>query len=140
MPLVIDASIALSFVLPSEALYERVWQRLSDEGGAAPFLWRWEVQNALLLSERRGRLRPAQAVEILAELRAFPIEFYAPATLGRDLELAREHNLTVYDSTYLELALRTGGSLATTDVQLAKAAHRVGVLASECLDILPSSM
>jgi predicted nucleic acid-binding protein len=43
------------------------------------------------------------------------------------LGLAREHQLSVYDATYLELALRLGLPLATLDARLRDAATRVGV-------------
>ena len=43
------------------------------------------------------------------------------------MEIARAKNLTVYDATYLELAKRTGASLATLDAKLAKAATAEGV-------------
>lgn len=46
----------------------------------------------------------------------------------RDLiwALAREHQLTPYDATYLDLALRVNATLATFDKDLAKAMHRAG--------------
>lgn len=42
------------------------------------------------------------------------------------LALAREHGLTAYDATYLELALRVGAVLATFDGKLADAMRRAG--------------
>ena len=43
------------------------------------------------------------------------------------VRLAREFNLTVYDATYLELAMRKNCSLATADKRLANAARDAGV-------------
>jgi predicted nucleic acid-binding protein len=43
------------------------------------------------------------------------------------LLLARRHGLTVYDSGYLELAMRKALPLATLDRTLAKAAEGEGV-------------
>jgi len=43
------------------------------------------------------------------------------------LELADRHRLTVYDATYLELALRLALPLATLDDELREAALREGV-------------
>ena len=48
------------------------------------------------------------------------------ASLGDVLMLARAYQLTAYDATYLELALRTGGVLATFDRDLAGAVRRAG--------------
>ena len=42
------------------------------------------------------------------------------------LGLARTHHLTAYDASYLELALRTGGVLATFDRKLAEAVRKAG--------------
>ena len=46
---------------------------------------------------------------------------------GETAGLARQYGLTVYDAAYLELALRRGATLATTDAALAKAARKAGV-------------
>ncbi|WP_233472371.1 type II toxin-antitoxin system VapC family toxin [Cupriavidus respiraculi] len=40
--------------------------------------------------------------------------------------MAREHSLTAYDATYLDLALRNGAVLATLDKALARAMHHAG--------------
>jgi predicted nucleic acid-binding protein len=42
------------------------------------------------------------------------------------LSLGRSSKLTGYDATYLELVLRTGGTLATFDKQLAEAVRLAG--------------
>ena len=51
------------------------------------------------------------------------------ATIG----LARQHDLSVYDAAYLELAMRLGLPLASKDEALRKVAQAVG------LSVLPSS-
>jgi len=40
--------------------------------------------------------------------------------------LARTHRLSVYDASYLELALREAAPLATLDIELAAAARAEG--------------
>ncbi len=47
--------------------------------------------------------------------------------MGKIAELADEHTLSVYDATYLELALRRGLPLASLDTALNKAARMSGV-------------
>lgn len=49
----------------------------------------------------------------------------------RVLRLARRHDLTAYDALYLELALRTGSTLATLDKALRRAAK------AEALSLAP---
>jgi len=48
-------------------------------------------------------------------------------TFGEVLLLARECGLSVYDASYLDLALRQGLPLATRDEALRSAAFRCGV-------------
>jgi predicted nucleic acid-binding protein len=43
------------------------------------------------------------------------------------LDLARQEGLALYDAAYLELAIRTGSSLASFDQDLVQAARRRGV-------------
>jgi predicted nucleic acid-binding protein len=43
------------------------------------------------------------------------------------LHLGRSHGLSIYDASYLELALRLGVEIATLDVDLKKAAVKAGV-------------
>lgn len=47
--------------------------------------------------------------------------------LAGNLQLARRYNLSAYDASYLELALRSGMSLAALDEDLQKAARKAGV-------------
>ena len=42
------------------------------------------------------------------------------------MALGRQFQLTAYDASYLELALRTGSTLATFDAKLATAMQQVG--------------
>jgi predicted nucleic acid-binding protein len=81
------------------------------------------------MAERRGRLSPAgvqQAIRLLKELPP-AIDEAAPARVfGALLDLMRTHRLTAYDTTYLELAMRSGLALATSDKELRNAATAVG--------------
>ena len=47
--------------------------------------------------------------------------------LSDTLQLARRYQLSAYDASYLELALRQGLPLATLDQDLQKAAKKAGV-------------
>jgi len=42
------------------------------------------------------------------------------------MALGRQFQLSAYDATYLELAMRTGSTLATFDAKLAAAMQRAG--------------
>jgi len=90
-----------------------------------PALWFTEVANGLLVAERRNRTDFPKAARFLNELAALPIaqDGVSPSVVRREvLALARRYSLTAYGATYLELPLRTGRTLATSDRQLADAA------------------
>jgi predicted nucleic acid-binding protein len=136
--IVIDASVSLAWVLgdEGEASAQSVLDRVLAEGAMAPALWSWEVQNALRSAERRKRIDVVGVREALAMLRALGVQTQLPPPLGREVELARKYDLSVYDISYLDLALRNGLELATMDRALATVAYRLGVLADESLPIV----
>ncbi len=95
-----------------------------------PGLWHLEVANTLLVGERRKRSTQANTVTWLGFLTSLPItvdEETKANAFGDTLSLARDHSLSVYDATYLELAMRRGLPLATLDEKLKAAAQAVGV-------------
>ena len=107
-----------------------ILRRLSDDLAIVPSIWMLEVANGLLVAERRGRLTAAdmsQAHGILAGLPIKARDLSLDAALGPVLALARQENLSSYDASYLELAMREGVPLATVDDALRSAAGRVGV-------------
>ena len=132
-PFVADASIGLAWVHPSQstALTARL---LSDvEAGAAahvPGLWRLEVGNALLLAARRKLMTESQrksALELLSRLTIVVDAETAAYAWTQTSDLAGKYGLSIYDSTYLELALRQGLPLASRDGPLCAAAKKVGL-------------
>ena len=130
--LVLDASIALSWCFKNEAtaVGDRVLERLAAETASVPAIWHLEIANVLALSERRGRLTPANSSEFIALLETLDvvIDDETPSrALGRVLDLARAERLTAYDAAYLELAMRLGIPLASKDADLCDAAERLGV-------------
>jgi predicted nucleic acid-binding protein len=126
---VVDASIALAWYLPGEAsaTAEAAFARLRDTEAVAPFLWWFEVRNALMISERRKRITPAQTVQILTRLGELPLRLDVAPDSETVMALARTHGLTVYDAGYLELALRLVVPLATLDRALIAAAPAAGI-------------
>jgi predicted nucleic acid-binding protein len=129
MTFIIDASVTMSWYLAEEAgvAGKLAFERLGAAAATAPVLWRFEVRNALVVNERRGRLDTAATVGILAHLDGLPIRLDVDQNSDAVLALAREHRLTVYDAAYLELALRIDAPLATLDRQLARAARAAQV-------------
>jgi predicted nucleic acid-binding protein len=130
--LVLDGSIALAWCYLDErpAYAIEVLDSLEDAHAIVPSIWAAEVGNALVVGERRKRSTEADTLRWLAFLRALPITM-DDATFDQcwsdALPLARTHNLSLYDSTYLELAIRLKLPLATLDDKLLAAAGAVGV-------------
>lgn len=109
----------------------RLLTRLPALTVSVPVLWHTEIANALLVAERRGVASQAQVIDFLSRLAALPIHTDDVAVSSRRdlvMALAREHALTAYDATYLELALRRGAALATFDMKLANAMRAAGGL------------
>ena len=130
--LVLDSSVAIAWCFPDEQdIYSQsVLDALSSEPAIVPELWHLEVTNTLLVGERRKRSTQANTVTWLGFLALLPItvdEETKIHAVGNSLSLARQHNLSVYDAAYLELAMRRGLPLATLDDKLKTAAQVVGV-------------
>lgn len=130
MAFVIDTSVIAAWLLPDEmppAALEAL-ARLEQSGAFAPAILWYEVRNLLITNERRGRLTEAQADAALSRVTMLPITLdHAPDSVAT-INLARAHRLTIYDASYLELALRRGIALVTLDAALARAAAARGVL------------
>ncbi len=131
---VLDASVAAAWCFDDESTPAawRLLEGLLTAPGHVPTLWALEIGNILLGAERRARITRARAVQFLGILDDLDIRVDAdsPGRAFRDvLPLAREHRLTTYDATYLELAMRLGLPLATKDKALARAATALHVQA-----------
>jgi predicted nucleic acid-binding protein len=71
--------------------------------------------------------RLEEAADLLAELQRLPLRTMASMELcSTVLVLSQVQRISVYDATYLALALRYGAMLLTADQQLAGAAQRTG--------------
>lgn len=126
MAFVLDGSVAVAWLLPDEMRpeLEALQDSLVEQTAIVPALWPIEVGNALLVAARRGRIDPADLDPLIKALQALRIEVdpsTAEHALTRTFELARQHRLTTYDATYLELAVRAGLPLATLDKDLRRA-------------------
>ena len=80
--------------------------------------------HGLLMAYRRKRITLDQIDGFLTRLQALPIEaaHQPPAQILELPALAQKHSLTNYNAAYLALALRLQLPLATTDIDLRRAA------------------
>jgi len=129
MPFVLDASVTLCWAFADEEhpIATAALDRVQHGKAHVPGLWWFEVRNALVVNERRGRLTEAGTLSFLRNLAQLAIHMDRAPEEATVLTLARQHRLTVYDAAYLELAQRDGLELATLDAALRQAATAVGV-------------
>lgn len=132
---VLDSSVALAMLLPDEdsAAADALASRLAEGSVAVPTIWPLEVRNAMLAALRSRRITAAEFDERLQVLALLPVELEPPAdvaALKRVVALARRHDLSVYDASYIDLAKQRGLPLATLDAKLRKACktQRIAVL------------
>jgi predicted nucleic acid-binding protein len=128
MPFVLDASVAACWAFDDEdhPVAALALERIRTDEALVPSLWWFEVRNMLTVNERRGRIAEADTAAFLRSLSRLGVAVDRSPDEGAVLSLARRRRLTVYDASYLELALREALPLATLDAELARAARAEG--------------
>ena len=129
---VVDNSVVMSWCFKDETneYADAVLNKLFDQGAIVPSVWPLEVVNVLLVAERRKRLNLADSVRFITLLSQLPIEveYEWPENKMKDhLALGREQNLSSYDASYLDLAMRKDCPIATLDERLRTAAKDISV-------------
>lgn len=127
MKLVIDASVALKWVLNEDGSQEA--QALLNVGAqrapmAAPdFLWT-ECANVIWLSIRRERIASRSASAAFALIDAAPIEkIESRPLLPSAIQIAIELGCSPYDCLYLAAAQSERATMVTADARFAAAAR-----------------
>ena len=133
--LILDASSVLSWCFEDESGPEAdaLIDQVAAAGALVPAIWSLEVANALVMAERRDGISREDSDAFIAMLEELPITIDA-GTASRafhdTMTLARDHTLSSYDASYLELAIRARLPLATSDDLLQRAATRLGLAVS----------
>ena len=128
--LVVDASIAITWVHPSQSTTQTNALLIQIGQGTqvvVPALWPLEMVNALLALERRKKLTAGERVTALKALQAlaFTLDYEMSVLAFTELsQLASTLTLSIYDAAYLELAVRLKLPLACKDGPLRDAARR----------------
>ena len=129
---VLDNSVVMAWGLREERTEDahRVIRMLDHCKARVPAIWPLEFANAMLNAERRKRLSDANTAWLRESILSLPISVVTetPAhVITAIFVLAREQGLSVYDASYLDLAMREGLPLATLDDRLHDAAKRCSV-------------
>lgn len=130
---ILDSSMTLSWSFPDESSPETdaVLEHFNDGATALiPHLWAWEVGNVLILAVRNKRITETQRAEKISLLQSLRLELDPVAhheAMATSAALAREHRLTLYDATYLEMTIRLNLPLGTLDSELRSACKKLGL-------------
>ena len=128
MPFVLDTSISACWAFQEEQdpRAQAAFVRIKSEEAVVPSLWWFEIRNILVVNERRKRITESDTGVFLRDLAGLRIRVDREPEESVVLRLARTHRLSVYDASYLELALREAIPLATLDAELTAAARAEG--------------
>jgi predicted nucleic acid-binding protein len=127
VPVIVDASVALKWVIPEDGR-DAALRLIREEVLAAPDLLFVECANALWVKARRGAITPAGAKTAMiaiesVRVRPIGVRSHAAAAQTMAFELQR----SAYDCLYLAVALAEHATLVTADMAFARAvlAHPV---------------
>ncbi len=129
---VIDNSVVMTWCFNDEnrRYSDFILNKLEIATAIVPSIWPLEVTNLLLVAERKKRISEADSTRFIALLSELPIivDQEPPERMIKEIfALARKHNLSSYDASYLDLAMRKGLPIATLDKNLLAAAKRIKV-------------
>lgn len=129
---VLDSSFTIAWILGEEGEEEHtdsVFSLIKENTALIPSLWFYEVANVLAIGKRRGRLSQKDLTRAITLLKAIPtvVEPDCDRRSFEILELAESQTLTIYETTYLDLAMRMDVPLATLDNALIQASQALGI-------------
>ena len=129
---VLDCSVAMTWCFEDEATTEtdKILDHFNQEAAIVPALWHLEVANVIALAERKDRLTENEVMEFWSLVDSLPIvtDTILPERGRKEIYyLARQHQLTVYDATYLDIAIRYSFPLATLDKELIRIANNIDI-------------
>ena len=118
---VVDASLVIKWFVPEvDSDAARRWLDASHDY-VAPDLLFPETGNAVWKKVRRGELSPDDAQQLVTDLSVIAVEAVSMRGLLPDAHaLALRTGITVYDATYLALAVRLETQLVTGDDRFAR--------------------
>ena len=96
MAFVLDASATIAWALKdSDRRAAQARERMTGDHALVPALWWFEVRNALVVNERRGRLIERETSRFLRRLGQLAITVHRSPDESAVMALARRHRLTV---------------------------------------------
>ena len=125
MSTVIDASVMGALLLRDEPHSDAARQILDNDELTVPRIFWYEIRNVLIKAKRHNQIDQRQFDACIIRL-TDELSFLEDTEHNESvvLDLSQRHNLTVYDASYLETAIRLKARLATFDRNLARAAFK----------------
>ena len=129
---VLDTSAIIRLYVPDGPIPEELIETIENaEKGEteilSPELLTAEFFQVLLKKENKGFLLSKEVDQICNSYMDLPIHFIAHAPLMTSaLKIARQYNITIYDSLFLSLAKKSNSRLITADALMKR-------VAEECL-------
>lgn len=130
MAFVVDCSVSLAWFLEDErnAFTDSILRATETADHWVPAVWPLEFANGLLMAQRRKRIDRVARLDALQRVLLPGLHIdTAPLDMEAVSALAERRDLTTYDASYVELAVRRGLGLVTLDRGLAQAAAAEGV-------------
>ncbi|MCE9501343.1 MAG: type II toxin-antitoxin system VapC family toxin [Leptospira sp.] len=96
-----------------------------------PSIWWYELNNVLIVANRRKRISELRMIEIIELFQSMPISIddnFSFDVFKTVNSIATKHSLSAYDSAYIELAMRKNATLASLDEKLIVAAKKEKVI------------
>src|ERR1700733_12722272 len=127
---VLDCSITMAWCFDDEStdFTDSILESFNSKTAIVPTIWPLEVANVLLMAKKKNRITGIQSTSFIDALSTLPIVVDQSTTsraMHSIFSLAGELDLTIYDATYLELAIREKVPLLTFDQALIKAAKKL---------------
>ncbi len=128
---VLDASYSLTWCFPdratpnTDATLKRMEGRI--DRAIVPGIWPLEIANALGKGVSRSKLSLQRALDIRKELLSLLIRHVATDNVPQLMQLAVKHNMSIYDTCYLQAAPVSNLPLATNDRKLKQVAEENGL-------------
>ena len=122
MRLVVDASVAVKWLVAEDGSEVARELAASGEELHAPRLMAAEIANALWRKARLGEIEPGVAGAMLAAVVDMPVRWGADEAISADaVRIALALDRPVHDCVYLALAHRIGAAVITADRHFANA-------------------
>lgn len=132
MRVIADMSVVLAWLFEEDQTADAltILPLIERQGLLVPNLWWSELENGILMAERRGRKSAEEVKTFLSLVRALPIQ--TDDTSRQQLtdpiiRLGRQYLLTAYDAAYVELSIRQSVPLATFDAAIRGCANAAGI-------------